>query len=90
MRAPLLYTLASPPPLPFALRIVSHTRNGVAGMSIASTPSGRSAPITALTMAGALNDAEATAFKTRRDRLAWGDRVPPGRRPEARRRGRSG
>src|SRR5215470_11950584 len=39
-------------PFPFAARIVSHTRSGVAGISIVSTPSGDSASITALITVG--------------------------------------
>src|SRR6187551_759631 len=43
---------AAAPPFFFARWMVSHTRSGVAGMSIASTPSGASASITALMTAG--------------------------------------
>src|SRR6516165_3718239 len=46
------YALAAAPPLPFALLIVSHTRAGVAGMSMRSTPSGCSASMMALITVG--------------------------------------
>ena len=43
---------SAPPPLPFAASIACQTRIGVAGMSMLSMPSGRSASITALMMVG--------------------------------------